>query len=225
MPRILIVEDEPHMQQGLRDNLEFENYDVEVAGDGDDGLQKLLAGTFDLVLLDVMLPGRSGFDVCKEARRQGVTTPIIMLTARSEEIDTVRGLEGGADDYITKPFSLRELLARVRAVLRRRPAAEDPARLRLGRLEVDLQRYSARCDGQDVDMSHLEFEVLRYLHAHAGEPVSRDQLLSDVWGYENSPTTRTVDNFILKLRGKIEADPASPRHILTVHGIGYKLVP
>ena len=226
MPDILIVEDELHMRQGLKDNLVFEGYAVDLAADGDEGLRLMTDRSYDLVILDVMLPRRSGFEVCQEARRQGVSTPIIMLTARSEEVDKVLGLEFGADDYVTKPFSLRELLARIKAVLRRQQAAPAPApRLRLGRLTVDFGSYEATTpDAAPVAMTHLEFEVLRYLHEHAHQPVSREQLLTDVWGYDAQPTTRTVDNFILKLRQKIEPDPAQPRHILTVHGVGYKLV-
>lgn len=226
-PHILIVEDEPHMQQGLRDNLEFEGYRVDVADDGDAGLQMMTETPYDLVLLDVMLPRKSGFDVCREARSRGLRTSIIMLTARGEEVDKVLGLEFGADDYITKPFSLRELLARIKAVLRRASAADHPADhvLHIGRMVVDFAAYRAVVNGEDAAMTHLEFEVLRYLHERAHATVSREQLLEDVWGYEQQPTTRTVDNFILKLRQKIEPDPAQPRHILTVHGVGYKLVP
>lgn len=226
MSQILVVEDEPHMQQGLRDNLEFEGYAVDLASDGEAGLQMMTKKPYDLVILDVMLPRKSGFDVCKEARLQGVQTPIIMLTARGEEVDKVLGLEFGADDYVTKPFSLRELLARIKAVLRRQPAlvqAEEQAKI--GRLQVDFQSYSVSKNGTSIAMTHLEFEVLKYLHGHANRTVSREQLLTEVWGYQAQPTTRTVDNFILKLRQKIEEDPAHPRHILTVHGVGYKFVP
>jgi DNA-binding response OmpR family regulator len=173
-----------------------------------------------------MLPRKSGLDVCREARRQGLQTPIIMLTARGEEVDRVLGLEFGADDYVTKPFSLRELLARIKAVLRRQQAVPVPVQhLTIGCMEVDFGSYVARRDGEALPMTHLEFEVLRYLHGHAHQTVSREQLLTDVWGYDDQPTTRTVDNFILKLRQKIEKDPAHPRHILTVHGVGYKLIP
>ena len=227
MYRILIVEDEPNMQQGLKDNLEFEGYEVEVASDGAAGLEKIRSDGFHLILLDVMLPKMSGFDVCKAARAEGVRTPIIMLTAKGEEIDKVLGLELGADDYVTKPFSLRELLARIKAVLRRQPAAPARAntRVQIGQLEVDFGGYTATRDETPIGMSHLEFEVLKYLYEHPQQTVSRDQLLADVWGYEDQPTTRTVDNFILKLRQKIEADPSHPHHILTVHGIGYKFIP
>lgn len=228
MSRILIVEDDPHMQQGLRDNLAFERYDVDVASDGEEGLREMLRGTYDLVLLDVMLPSLSGFDVLRQARAGGCRTPVIMLTAKGEEIDKVLGLELGADDYVTKPFSLRELLARVRAVLRRVPEPVSngtPAEAcRIGRLDVHFGTYEAFAGGAPVSLTHLEFEVLRYLYEHRGQVVSRDALLSEVWGYADSPTTRTIDNFILKLRQKLEDDPSSPRHILTVHGVGYKLI-
>jgi len=228
MANILVVEDEPNMQIGLRDNLEFESYDVTVAKDGEEGLKNLLENTYDLVLLDVMMPKKSGFDVCKEARSAGVKTPIIFLTAKGEEIDKVLGLELGADDYITKPFSIRELVARVKAVLRRTEGqAEDDKNIvhaTIGKLTVDFTKYEAEQDGEVVKMSHKEFEVLQYLLQHKNEIVSRYKLLEDVWGYEATPTTRTVDNFILKLRQKTEENPNDPKHILTVHGAGYKLI-
>ena len=181
----------------------------------------------NVVFLDVQMPGRSGFDVLREARAAGVRTPVIMLTAKGEEIDAVRGLEFGADDYVTKPFGLGELLARVKAVLRRTeaaPAASGGA-VEVGRLRLDLGTYEATVDGEAVPMTHPEAEVLRYFAAHAGEVVTRDQLLDEVWGYDAAPTTRTVDNFVLKLRQKAEADPSRPRHFLTVHGVGYKFLP
>ena len=228
MSKILVVEDEPNMQIGLRDNLEFESFEVTVAKDGQEGLDQLLKATFDLVLLDVMMPKMSGFDVCKAARKEGVKTPIIFLTAKGEEIDKVLGLELGADDYITKPFSIRELVARVKAVLRRTEGAseenEGPTELEVGKLKVDFSRYEAESGGESVKMSHKEFEVLLYLYKHKNEIVSRYQLLEDVWGYEATPTTRTVDNFILKLRQKIEENPNDPKFILTVHGAGYKMI-
>ncbi|MEO0741999.1 MAG: response regulator transcription factor [Bacteroidota bacterium] len=227
MPHILIVEDEPAMRDGLRDNLEFEGYDVDTANDGESGLAALREKRYDLCLLDVMMPVRSGFDVCRTARAEGVTTPIIMLTAKGQELDKVRGLEYGADDYVVKPFSLRELLARVKAVLRRGAPAEASDQATVGRLHVDFHTYEATLDDEPATLTHLEFEVLRYFHTRPSEPISRDQLLTDVWGYDGDdlPTTRTVDNFILKLRQKLEPDPARPRHLLTVHGVGYKYVP
>ena len=229
MYKILIVEDEPQMRMGLRDNLEFEGYTVDTAEDGRVGLEKILENPYDLILLDVMMPHLSGFDVCKKAREKGIRTPVIMLTAKGEEIDKVLGLELGADDYITKPFSLRELLARIKAVLRRAGEAgnapEASGEVTIGNLTVDFSTYDAYMDERAEPMSHKEFELLKYLWQHQGQTVSREELLNEVWGYEEFPTTRTVDNFILKLRKRIESDPARPRFILTVHGIGYKLVP
>jgi DNA-binding response OmpR family regulator len=226
MPRILLVEDEPQMRLGLKDNLEFEGYEVDFAEDGQAGLQKILGQPYDLVILDVMLPKMSGFDVCKKVREKGVNIPILMLTAKGEEIDKVLGLELGADDYVTKPFSLRELLARVKAMLRRKSDSLSPRELktRIGQLEVNFQTFEALHNQQAVSISHREFEVLKFLWQNQNQIVSRDQLLTEVWGYEEFPTTRTVDNFIVRLRQKIEDDPAHPRHILTVHGVGYKLV-
>jgi DNA-binding response OmpR family regulator len=225
MNTILIIEDDPKMQTGLRDNLEFEGYKVRIEGDGTAGLQTWMDNTFDCVILDVMLPGLSGFDVLRKAREKGVSTPVIMLTAKGEEIDRVLGLELGADDYITKPFSLRELLARVKAVLRRSARGGlAGSRVRLGSFEADIDLYDASRDGVEVAMTPKEFEVLKFLWQHRNHTVSRDQLLTNVWGYDESVSTRTVDNFILKLRQKIEEDPADPRYIVTIHGTGYKLL-
>lgn len=227
MAKILIIEDEPSMRMGLRDNLEVECYEVDTAVDGEEGLNKILEGSYNLVLLDVMMPKMSGFDICKTVRKKGLTVPIILLTAKGEEIDKVLGLELGADDYITKPFSLRELLARVKAVLRRSDdllvnSSED--KINIGRIGVNFNSYSAKEEEADVQMSHKEFEILHYLWKKRNTTVSRDNLLTEIWGYEESPTTRTVDNFILKLRQKIETDPNHPKIILTVHGVGYKLL-
>ncbi|MDH3708551.1 MAG: response regulator transcription factor [Cyclobacteriaceae bacterium] len=225
MKRILIVEDEPNMRLGLKDNLEFEGYQVELATDGKQGLSEIENGDYHLVLLDVMLPEMSGFDVCKIAREQGIKTPIILLTAKGEEIDKVLGLELGADDYVTKPFGLRELLARIKAVLRRGNDLDaDTKEISIGRMWVNFSAYSGKVDGEPVKMSHKEFEILKYLWENRNDTVSRYQLLEDIWGYSEQPTTRTVDNFILKLRQKIEANPEDPQVILTVHGVGYKLL-
>ncbi len=227
MTRILIIEDEPQMREGLKDNLEIEGYDVDAAAEGATGLQKLLDNTYDLVILDVMLPKMSGFDVLKNAREKGVGTPVIMLTAKGEEIDKVLGLELGADDYITKPFSLRELLARVKAILRRSdsaPGGRATAKMTVGALAVDFSSYTASLQGRPIEMTPREFDVLRFLWEHRNQTVTRDQLLTNVWGYDEPLSTRTVDNFILKLRQKIEEDPLHPRLILTIHGAGYKLV-
>jgi DNA-binding response OmpR family regulator len=227
MARILIIEDEPEMQRGLRDNLEFEGYTVLVVGDGKKAMETIRSAAFDLILLDVMLPGMSGFDICKTARTEGIATPIIMLTAKGEEVDKVLGLEFGADDYITKPFSLRELLARVKAVLRRTPVAEKSAakHVTIGMLAVDFESYTAVKKGKPVTMTSKDFDILRYLWTHQQQVISRDDLLKHVWGYDESISSRTVDNFIVKLRKNIEKDPAKPRHIITIHGTGYKLIP
>jgi len=224
MSKILLVEDEPAMQAGLKENLEIEGYEVDVAGDGKEGLDKLVAGSFDLAVLDVMLPKMSGFDLLRAARQQGIRTPAIMLTAKGEEIDKVLGLELGADDYITKPFSLRELLARVKAVLRRSTAGPATGRARIGPLDVDFTSYTAIREGEPVDLTAKEFDILKFLWDRRNQNVTRDQLLTNVWGYDEPLSTRTVDNFILRLRQKMEDDPAHPRIILTIHGIGYKLV-
>lgn len=227
MIKILIVEDEPNMRLGLKDNLEFEGYEVDVAEDGETGLNKISENIYNLVLLDVMLPKMSGFDVCKKVRKKGSNTPIILLTAKGEEIDKVLGLELGADDYVTKPFSLRELLARIKAILRRSDNStneQKPVDIEIGRIVVNFSSYNAFDEGVPVQMSHKEFEILRYLYQNRNNIVSRDDLLTNIWCYDESPTTRTVDNFILKLRQKIEKDPNHPQIILTVHGVGYKLV-
>lgn len=226
--KILIVEDETQLQMGLKDNLEFEGYEVDVASDGREGLEKALQGNYDLIVLDIMLPRISGFDVCRKIKEAKIKSAIVMLSAKGEEMDKVVGLELGADDYVTKPFSLRELLARLKAVLRRREAQPtnntkgEP--VVIGLLSLDFETYTAMVDSNPVALTHREFEILRYLWEHRNHVVSRDELLSSVWGYDESPTTRTVDNFILRLRQKIEADVTYPRHILTVHGVGYKLV-
>ena len=225
--KILVVDDEQNMRTGLKDNLEFEGYDVEIANDGEQGLKKILENSYNLIILDVMMPKKSGFDVCKEVRKTGITTPIILLTAKGEEIDKVVGLEIGADDYVTKPFSLRELLARVKAILRRGENLvmnESALEVKIGQLEVNFNGYKATSKNKDVQMSHKEFEILHHLWKHRNSTVSRDDLLTEVWGYDENPATRTVDNFILKLRQKIEVDSNHPQIILTVHGIGYKLV-
>ena len=228
MKKILIVEDELNMVNGLKDNLEFEGYEVDTAMEGNSGLQKILQSRYDLILLDIMLPEVSGFDICKAARREGVNTPIILLTAKGEEIDKVLGLEFGADDYITKPFSLRELLARIKAILRRASPVKDenaePEFVRVGNLKVNFRNYTALEAGKEIKMSHKEFGILHYLYMNAGKIIQRDDLMSDVWGIEYDISTRTVDNFILKLRQKIEVDPNNPKIIITVHGIGYKMI-
>jgi len=222
---ILIVDDESNMRLGLKDNLEFEGYQVSEAIDGPDALVKADQIRPSLILLDVMMPNMSGFDVCKKLRKDGNDTPIIMLTAKGEEIDKVLGLEIGADDYIQKPFSVRELLARVKAILRRAHTTSTPvSSSQIGNLTVNFERYEASMQGEEVKLSHKEFEILRFLLTHKNETVERYDLLKGVWGYEEQPTTRTVDNFIAKLRQRIETTPSSPKHIITIHGVGYKLI-
>jgi two-component system alkaline phosphatase synthesis response regulator PhoP len=223
--KILVVEDEPNMVAGLRDNFEFEGYEVITATDGSEGLERALEESPDLVVLDVMLPRMSGLEVCKQLRAKRGSIPIIMLTARGQELDKVVGLELGADDYVTKPFSIRELLARVKAVLRRTavvPKQQDQHSF--GDVEVDLRRHRVLRSGKILDVSSKEFELLKYFICHAGEPLSRDRLLEEVWGYENYPTTRTVDTHLVRLRQKLEPDPEQPQFFLTVHGTGYRFV-
>lgn len=228
MARILVIEDEIEMALGLKDNFEFDGHEVIIANDGEDGLQKALAESPQLIILDVMLPKKSGFDVCKELRLRGVKTPIIMLTARGQEIDKVLGLELGADDYMTKPFSVRELLARVKAVLRRTVAEENSTQnvVQAGKISVDFEHLTAQDSSNlPIEMTSKEMEILKYFVQHPGQTITRDELLDKVWGYDIYPTSRTVDNYILKLRKKIEKDPGHPHHILTVHGMGYKYIP
>jgi two-component system alkaline phosphatase synthesis response regulator PhoP len=225
MSKILVVEDEPDMILGLKDNFEFEGYEVLTASDGAAGLEQARAHKPDLVILDIMLPRLSGLEVCKTLRGEGFEAPIIMLTARGQEIDKVVGLELGADDYVTKPFSIRELLARVRAILRRSDGSKRRlSRYRFDDVELDFETYRGTRAGQALDMSPREFELLRYLIERKGETVTRERLLEDVWGYENYPSTRTVDTHIAKLRAKIGDSGSEPRHILTIHGSGYKFV-
>jgi DNA-binding response OmpR family regulator len=223
--KILVVEDEPNMVVGLRDNFEFEGYEVLTARDGVEGLQLALEESPDLVVLDVMMPRMSGLEVCKQLRAQRASIPIIMLTARGQEVDKVVGLELGADDYVTKPFSIRELLARVKAVLRRTSVVpKELDQHSFGDVEVDLRRCRVLRSGKALDVSSKEFELLKYFICHAGETLSRHQLLEDVWGYEHYPTTRTVDTHLVRLRQKLEPNPEQPQYFLTVHGTGYRFV-
>ena len=226
MAKILIIEDEPDMARGLEDNLTFEGYEVHVEADGLAGLNYAVANPVDLILLDLMLPKMPGYEVCKTLRAKGNNTPVIMLTAKGQEIDKVLGLELGADDYVTKPFSLRELLARIHALLRRygSATAQPSDTYTFGELVLDFTHYHATKAGEAIELTPKEFEILRHLITHRGKTVSRDELLDKVWGIEEYPTTRTVDNHILKLRKKIEKDPANPDFIITVHGIGYKFL-
>ncbi len=226
MTRILVAEDEADMAMGLRDNLQFEGYEVIVAADGEAALQAATSQSPDLILLDLMMPKMSGLDVCRRIREAGLGMPILMLTAKSQEIDIVRGLEVGADDYVTKPFSIRELLARVKAALRRTGAGRGLSRiLRIGEATVDLVKGKVERGDKTFNLGHFELEILKMLVESAETPVERNKLLDVIWGLEGFPTTRTVDNHIVSLRRKIEPDPKNPRHIITVHSIGYKFVP
>ncbi|MCB0345005.1 MAG: response regulator transcription factor [Bdellovibrionales bacterium] len=231
--KILLVEDEDVVRSGLKDNLECEGYDVVACSDGIQGLDTARDLAPDLIILDVMMPGMDGLEVCRRLRADGVITPIIMLTAKCAEVDKVVGLEIGADDYLTKPFGMRELFARVKALLRRSSRQpeqivdpDDPlqSRLSFSDVIVDFESYRAQRAGTDIVLSAKEFELLRCLSSKPDIPFTRDQLLDHVWGYNNYPTTRTVDNFIARLRQKVEPIPDTPRHILTVHGVGYKFV-
>ena len=222
--RILIVEDEPAMVAGLRDNFEYEGYEVLSAVDGVEGLDRALAENPDLVVLDVMMPRMSGLDVCKQLKLKKPQLPIIMLTARGQEIDKVVGLELGADDYVTKPFSIRELMARVKAVLRRAGPQPAPDLYRFSDIEVNIRSNEVLRAGSRIELSAKEFALLAYFVTHPAETLTRDHLLDAVWGYENYPNTRTVDTHIVHLRQKLEPNPEEPRFILTVHGSGYKFV-
>ncbi len=225
MARIVIIEDEPELAHGLRDNLEFEQYTVAHALTGQQGLELVAERPTHLVLLDLMLPDMDGFDVCRRLRESGYTMPIIILSAKSQEIDKVRGLELGADDYVTKPFSLRELLARVSAALRRADQAPATrAQFSVGDRQVDLVRQVVRVDEEELPLGYYEAEILRMLHERVGEAVPRADLLEQIWGVGASPVDRTVDNHVVSLRRKLEDDPKKPQHILTAHAVGYKLV-
>jgi DNA-binding response OmpR family regulator len=225
--RVLVVEDDQAMGVALRDGLTYEGYDVLLATNGPDGLRMARQCCPEVMILDVMLPGISGLDLCKRLRSEGSAVPIIMLTARGQEIDKVLGLRLGADDYVTKPFSFLELLARIEAVLRRRGRGTAEATngndcCAFGAITVDFAHHEARRNGTRVDLTPREFRLLGFFAQHRGEVVSRDQLLAAVWGYSAIPFTRTVDVHIAKLRKKLEDNPEDPRYILTVHGLGYK---
>jgi len=226
LSKVLIIEDERDLVMGLRDNFEFEGYQVCAAHDGESGVESARRENPDVILLDVMLPRMNGLDVCRQLRRQGIETPILMLTARGAEMDKVVGLEVGADDYITKPFSLREVLARVRAALRRsRGQVTELETFEFADVQLNFRQHEAKKAGKPLDLSPRELAILLFLVQHRGETVTRDQLLDEVWGLDNYPFTRTVDNHIAKLRQKIEDSPSEPRHIITIHRVGYKFIP
>ncbi len=224
--RVLLVEDEPGLQLALTDRLVAEGYLVETAEDGHTAVRRATGEPFDVILLDVMLPGRDGFDVAKTVRQQGVRTPILMLTARSQVIDRVVGLKLGADDYLTKPFEMVELLARIEALLRRAPASSGVSleRFQFGTVLVDARKAEVSKDGTRIDLSAKEFHLLRYFIEHRGATLSREELLTEVWGYNSTPSTRTVDVHVAWLRQKLEPNARLPQYILTVHGLGYKFV-
>jgi DNA-binding response OmpR family regulator len=228
MSLVLVVEDDPAILEGLQGSLRLEHHDVLIASDGEAGYRLAREKKPDLVILDLMLPKMGGFEICRKLRAEEFTSPILMLTARADEADRVLGLDLGADDYVTKPFSVRELLARVRALLRRASGEDTPERLpdelRFDDVIVDFRRCEALKRGTAVELTRKEFGVLRLLAARAGQVVSRDDLLNDVWGYEKYPNTRTVDVHIALLRSKLEGNPSMPRRLITVHGMGYKLV-
>lgn len=227
--RLLVVEDEAHLAEVIADNLEFEGYQVEVVGDGLKALERIQAERPDLVLLDVMLPGLDGFEVCRRLRDDRNDVPILFLTARSSDDDRVKGLELGGDDYLGKPFDLRELMLRVKAILKRTRWYESPSvageKLSLGDAVVDFKRYVAQVGQDEIELSQREVMILRCLAERPGEVVERSEMLDRVWGYDAFPTSRTIDNFIVRLRRVLEPDPKNPRYIHTVRGAGYRLTP
>ncbi|MFO0567500.1 MAG: response regulator transcription factor [Polyangiaceae bacterium] len=224
---ILVIEDEPHIMLGLKDALTFEGYRVVTAPSGKEGLSQARAERPNVVLLDLMLPDMNGYQVCEELRRFDAFMPIIMLTARSQEADKIRGLDAGADDYVTKPFSVGELVARIRALFRRTGRPVETTSFAIGEVTVNVAAHTVQLGGKKSaeQLSFYEVELLRLLHERAGQPVSREEILNKIWGVEANPSNRTIDNFIVKLRKKIEKRPDKPEHILTVYGFGYKLVP
>jgi DNA-binding response OmpR family regulator len=225
MKKILIIEDDPATLTGLEETLKTEHFEVTGVQNGNMGYEKATKDRFDLIILDLILPDKNGIEICKDLRSKGVDTPILMLTSKKEEVDKVLGLELGADDYVTKPFSIKELVARVKALLRRQTElVREIEEFEFGNIYLNFKSHEARLEDNNIQMSSMELKILKYLISHEGEVIERNKLLDKVWGYENFPSTRTVDNFILSLRKKIEKDPAQPKHLLTVHGAGYKFV-
>jgi two-component system, OmpR family, alkaline phosphatase synthesis response regulator PhoP len=222
--RILLVEDEVGLVMTLTDRLQAEGFSVDSCTDGERGLEQATEGAYDLIVLDVMLPKKSGFDVCRKLRERGVETPVLMLTARSQVVDKVVGLQFGADDYLTKPFDMMELLARIEALLRRAPSRPSKTACRFGSIHVDFNTAQVTRDGAPVTLSAREFQLLKYLIEHRGSLVSREELLSQVWGYDATPLTRTVDVHMAWLRQKLETNPKHPEFLLTVRGLGYRFV-
>lgn len=225
MRRILIIEDDPAIVTGLQESLQAEHFEVLVESDGEQGFRTAKKENIDLILLDLMLPSKNGQEICRDLRAAGVNTPILMLTSKSDEMDKIIGFELGADDYVTKPFSIRELQARIKALLRRKSeVTKDLEEYSFGTVHVDFRKMEALKSGTNVKLSAKEFEILKYFVQHESEVVTRDMLLNEVWGYEQFPTTRTVDNYVLSLRKKIEEDPAHPVHLVTVQTAGYKFL-
>lgn len=225
MKRILIIEDDPAILKGLIASLEEEHYEVLTATDGQRGYELGKRENIDLIVLDIMLPNKNGQEVCSDLRKDGINTAILMLTSKKQEMDKVLGLELGADDYVTKPFSVRELLARIKALLRRKAELKKEIdEYTFGNVHADFKKQEATKKGKPLKLSTKEFEILQYLIQHESEVVTREMLLDDVWGYESYPTTRTVDNYVLSLRKKIEDNPSKPKHLLTIHTAGYKFV-
>lgn len=223
---ILIIEDDVSILRGLKDNLSFEGYHVLTSPDGLEGLQMALDNQIDMLLLDIMLPGINGYDICRRLKKDKAELPIIMITARGTEIDKIAGLDLGADDYITKPFSIPELLARVRAVLRRTLTEnKEVDTYTFAEVSLDFKKYIAMVKGEEIKLSSREFAIMKYMIEHEGEVIHRHDLLDKVWGYDVTPSTRTVDNYILDLRKKFEKDPANPQHITSIRGAGYKFKP
>ena len=223
MKKILIIEDDPAIRTGLNEMFTTEGYSVTEADTGTKGFEIASKNNFDLIVLDLILPGKDGIEICKDLRSDGVKTPIIMVTSRKEEIDKILGLEIGADDYVTKPFSIRELLARVKALIRRSTYEPgDIEEVAFANLKIDFKKQEMLKGENPVRLSSTEYRILHYFIDHEGEVISRNKFLDEVWGYDSYPTTRTVDNYILSLRKKIEDDPANPKHLLTVHKVGYK---
>lgn len=225
MKRILLVEDDPAIQLGLIDSLKEEHFDVISAIDGEEGYQRALNEKVDLIILDLLLPSKNGIEICNNLRQKGVQTPILMLTAKKDEVDIVLGLEMGADDYVTKPFKLKELIARVKALLRRKVTSEfDIDSYSFDNISINFKKMEASRNNVPLELSVTEYKILKYFIKYESDVISRHQLLDEVWGYESFPTTRTVDNFILSIRKKIEVDPSNPQHLLTIHKAGYKFV-
>lgn len=228
METVLIIEDDPSILLGLQKNLKFEGYDVLAASDGERGLELAIDRPPDLIILDIMLPKISGFEICKTLKKNNIQVPIIILSAKDQEIDKIMGLDLGADDYVTKPFNIRELVARINAVMRRKRRYEQqgvPDRFKFGRLTLDLKGQTLTKDNEPLETSVREFKLLKFFVENRGKVLDRKEILNKVWGYDYFGTARTIDNFITKLRQKVEDDPDDPKHIVTVRGVGYKFVP